>query len=121
MTLSRVYITQQPVPNRSGWMPNLTSAEKYGALEYVFEPEDYPYLKPKAAMAQAARSLRDFNQFDDYILWPNTGDPAAAWAVMLTLARKGIHQIKTLYYERGMKDGERSNRDGFYSVVTFTL
>jgi hypothetical protein len=115
----RVFITQQPAPARSGWMPNLTPAERYGALEYVFSAEYQPYLYPQKALRQAEEALRDFDPERDYVLWPNTGCPMAAWAVMLTLGRKGLRQIKALKFDRGLVNGERDNRNGFYTPITF--
>jgi hypothetical protein len=117
----RVFITQQPAPNRSGWTPNLTPAAKYGALEFVFASEDKPFLDTTRALVVARAALLDFDPERDFVLWPNTGDPAAAWAVMLVLGNKGIRKVRTLYFERSMTNGERDGRNGFYTPVVFNL
>jgi hypothetical protein len=102
-------------------MPNLTPASKFGAMEYVFDAEDKPFLNTARALRTAEKALVDFDPERDFVLWPNTGDPAAAWAVMLVLGRKGIRKVKTLYFERNLVDGERDNRKGFYTPIVFNL
>lgn len=118
---SFVYVTQRPVPNGRGWCPNLSPAAKYGALQYIFEADERPYTDPNEALRCAEESLRDFDPELDYVLWPNTGDPIAAWAVIITLARRGFLQIKTLYWERKLEGGVRSSSEGFYSPIVFRL
>jgi hypothetical protein len=119
---SRVFVTQQPRPNKQGWTPNLTPATKYGAIHYVFAGGDRPYSDPDGAIFQATEALADFDPRKDYLLWPNTGDPAAMIAVMSVLARKGISSIKFLNWERKLsRQGERNIRQGFYTPILFNL
>jgi hypothetical protein len=119
--MSRVFITQQPKPNAVNWVPNLSPAAQFGAFNYIFGPDDKPWLHTDWALDHAAGILREFNQEEDYILWPNTGDPAGVWAVMLVLARMNINKIRVLCWERKLKDGVRSKSEGFYSPITFQL
>ena len=119
--MNRVFVTQQPKPNSNGWTPNLQPATQFGAIHYVFNGSDRPYCDPDHALEVAAEVLRDFNPDKDYVLWPNTGDPAAVWAVLLALARMPINKIKFLYWERKLVDGVRTKSDGFYTPVTFNL
>jgi hypothetical protein len=112
---SRVFVTQQPKPNGKGWMPNLAPAGQFGLLHYVFAPEDVPSASPDAAVLRAYDQLSTFDCEADYVLWPNSGDPIAAWAVMLALARR-VRKIKVLYWERKMENGVRSTSDGYYTV-----
>jgi hypothetical protein len=112
---SRVFVTQQPKPNAKGWMPNLTPASQFGQLQYVFATDEIPSASPAASMLRAYDQLSSFDPEADYVLWPNTGDPIAAWTVMLALARK-VHKIKVLYWERKMENGVRSTTDGYYTV-----
>jgi len=119
--MSRVFVTQQPRPNASGWTPNLTPASDFGTLRFVFEPEQRPSASPNQALRHAQVVLKDFDPDEDFVLWPNTGDPSAAWAVMLALAKKGVERIQTLYYERSLVNGVRDRRNGFYTPVVFHL
>lgn len=119
--MSRVFITQQPVPNRLNWVPNLEPAAKYGEFVYIYQGAEKPWTDPAGAMDQASQILKNFNPEEDYILWPNTGDPAGVWAILLVLARLPIHKVRFLYWERKLTDGVRSRTEGFYSPITFNL
>jgi hypothetical protein len=119
--MGRVFITQQPKPNKANWMPNLSPAMPYGHFIFVFGANEQPWTDPDGAMEKAQVALRDFDPDEDYVLWPNSGDPAACWIILLVLARFSINKIRMLYWERKMEDGVRSRTDGFYSPVTFNL
>ena len=115
---STIYVTQRPVPNRVGWVPNLSQADRYGKLVYVFEGGKQVFSRTDQGLKHAKEMLEDFNPDHDYILWPNSGDPAALWCCQHALAGMGVPYIKYLYWERGFKDGKRSNSEGFYSPIT---
>lgn len=119
--MGRVFITQQPRPNARGWTPNFNPATQYGSLHFVFSGSDHPYCNPDQAIEDAAHVLSDFDPDNDYVLYPNTGDPAAIYTVLIVLARMPIDKIRFLYWERKMVDGVRSSTDGFYSPITFKL
>lgn len=119
--MGRVFITQQPKPNHTGWMPNLSPAAPYGRFVYVFSSDAAPWTNPDEAVEIATAALADFDPDEDYILYPNSGDPAAMWIILLVLARFNINKLRVLYWERKLVDGERSRRDGFYSPVTIKL
>lgn len=116
--MGTVYVTQQPKPNRLGWTPNLSGAAEFGKLAYVFSGSDTPYCDPERAMDEARHALHSFDPDEDYVLWPNSGDPASIWVVLMTLSRFPINKIRFLYWERKMTGGVRSRTDGFYSPVS---
>jgi hypothetical protein len=116
----RVFVTQKPKPNSKGWTPNLSPAAEYGAIHYVFQSSDAAFGNPDAAISAAKRKLESFDAEKDYVLWPNS-DPAAFMAVILALAKKGVHKIQMLYWERKLEDGKRSSSEGFYSTITFNF
>lgn len=121
-TPSRVFVTQQPRPNRHNWVPNLESATQYGRLEYVFSGSESAYCDPDGAFSKALQRLQTFRPDLDYILWPSSGDPATTWAVMLALSRLAqVSHIRILYWERSLVDGHRSQVEGFYTPITFQL
>ena len=118
---SRVFITQQPRPNKQDWTPNFTPATRYGTLFYIFSASDRPSMDPDGAIFQAAEALEDFNPLCDYLLWPNSGDPGAVVAIMAVLARKQISKLTILNWERRLVRGTRDVRQGFYTPITFRL
>lgn len=111
-----VYVSQQPVPNRHQWVPNLEPATKYGALKFIFQGEDQPYMKPQKSLAQAKEILKDFDSDQDYLLWPNTGDPAAMWCAILALTSIGVEVIPFLYW-----NNPRGNKVGYYAPMQINL
>lgn len=119
--MGTVFITQQPRPNRLGWLPNLSPASQFGKFVYVFTAADAPWTNPDAAMEKATDLLRDFNEDEDFVLWPNSGDPAAMWIILAILARFPLRKIRILYWERKLENGERMKGDGFYTPVTINL
>lgn len=117
---SNVFITQQPRPNRRGWMPNLDPASEFGNCHFVFNSAERPSLNPDSAIIKAGYQLRSFDCEKDFILWPNTGDPAALWAVIMALcSRTDVHQIQFLYWERKLVNNQRSSTEGWYVPIKF--
>lgn len=119
--MSRVFITQQPRPNKLGWTPNLSRAAGYGNFVYIFEAEDKPWANPNASVDKAIAVLSEFNPDTDYLLYPNSGDPLGAMIVFMVISRFSFSQVKMLYWERKLENGVRSPSDGFYSPITINL
>lgn len=116
-----VFVTQQPAPNKRGWTPDLTPAAQYGQIEYVFEGGEAVYANPQRSMQQAKARLKDFNPALDFVLYPGTGDPAAAYATIMAINSMGITDITYLYWDRIRdENGQRSNK-GVYVPVKFSL
>lgn len=123
MTISKVFVTQRPVPNHRDWVPNLAPATVFGEIKYVFEPEDFICTNPKDAMEKAKTRLADFNPETDYILYPSTGDPAAVYVICLCIGHWFTdHEIQFLYWDREKTEGgERSHTKGNYRVTKIPL
>ena len=119
--MGTVFITQQPRPNSYGWTPNLSSAAQYGKFNYVFAGEDAPWSNTKSATEQAIATLSNYDPDEDFILYPNAGDPMAIFIIISVLARLAIDKITFLYWERSLVNGKRSRTDGFYSPITLNL
>jgi hypothetical protein len=119
--MGTVFITQQPRVNSNGWVPNLGPAAKYGKFVYIYAGEDMPWCNTKSATEQAIATLAKFNPDEDFILYPNSGDPMAVFIIFSVLARMSINKITVLYWERNLVDGKRSRTDGFYSPITLNL
>lgn len=116
-----VYVVQQPVPNRKNWVPDLTPANEFGAIEYVFKSDDNVYALPGPMMKKAQKIFKDFDPNNDYLLWPNTGDPAALWTCCFALAILGFDKISILYWNRKRISGQRDYQQGFYVPITYDL
>lgn len=120
--MSRVFITQQPRANRKGWTPNLTPAEKFGALHFIFSGSERPSTDPEGAVFTAQAALEDFDPKKDYLLWPNSGDPAAVLTAVAVIARKhNVSSIRFLNWERKYHRGQRSKTEGFYTPISIPL
>tara|TARA_R110002020_G_scaffold2343_1_gene10854 strand:+ start:416 stop:802 length:387 start_codon:yes stop_codon:yes gene_type:complete len=117
--MSKVYIVNRPVKNKFGWVPDLSDASRYGALEIVFEPNDKPQFLPGPSVQKARRIMKDFSS-EDYILWPGGGDPIA---VMITcmIASEKANTVRVLRWERNNDEGERDRRKGWYMPVALEL
>jgi hypothetical protein len=111
-----VYVTQQPKPNRHNWVPNLEPATQYGALHFIFGAESQPYCHPRSSMLTAKKALANFDPEKDYVLCPNSGDPAALWCVLLALGSAGIDQVQMLYWNK-----PNNNFKGYYVPITFPI
>jgi len=115
---SVVYVIQQPKPKEGGWTPNLQPAVEYGRIEFVFDAGDRIYADPKAALEKARTRLKDFDPENDYLLWPNFGDPASQWLVVAHLTANGFNTLRWLYWTRGRVGNAMSNENGFYIPIT---
>ncbi len=117
-----VYIAQQPRPNKSGWTPDLSSADKYGRFEYVFGSSERVYALPGPSMFKVRKILKDFNPEEDYFLWPGVGDPMALACCIQALSELGLDYYNFLYWDRKRSStGERDPSKGFYVPITLPI
>lgn len=120
--LPRVFVIQQPKPNRNNWVPNLEPATQFGAIHYLFNGQERPADDPDAALDDVIAMLeREEYQPDvDYILWPNTGDPIGVYATLLAIGQN-YPCCQVLNWDRKLVNGESSKTEGFYTAVRFNL
>lgn len=111
-----VYVSQQPIPNRHNWTPNLEPATKYGQLKFIFQGDSQPYQTPQKSLFHAFKALRGFDPERDYLLWPNTGDPTAMWCAVIALGILSMPKINFLYWNK-----PRGNAIGYYAPIEFDL
>jgi hypothetical protein len=121
--MSRVYVIQQPRPDKRGWEPDLSSASDFGAIHFIFDSADRPSTDVAWAERKARHKLQEFDPAADYILWPGIGDPLAVSIVMKVLFTSGSEitgvNINMLIWNRKLSsDGARLLRSGFYTPVT---
>lgn len=104
--MSKVYVIQQPIPNGAGWVPDLGPASQYGAIEFIFDSTDRVYADPSSAKKKLIAKLSKFNAEEDYLLWPNAGDPASAWLTIAMLSTGGFKKLRYLYWQKPRKGNE---------------
>lgn len=120
------YCIQEPSPHRdvaTGVMVprDLSSAARYGRLEFLFNQEEKPSLTPGPAYFKLHKKLREFRPEKDYIFHAG-GDTLACGLVFAALADLGAERISWLRWERerGL-DGERIKGAGFYVPVSVKI
>jgi len=116
-----VYVVQQPKPNKSGFLPDFSSAADFGEMKFIFSSDEKVFAIPGPSLTKAKRELKVFNQEEDYILWHNAGDPAAMYAVLIALmAEHNPSKINFLYWNRKRdSSGNREPHAGFYVPCKF--
>lgn len=112
-----VFVTQQPIPNKHNWTPDLTPAAQYGKLQYVFNQGPL-FNEIKSAQRAAEIALKHFDPETDYVCWPCAGDPAALYVIIMTLMKLGHRKINYLYWSRKLNhDGVRVRSSGEYLPI----
>jgi hypothetical protein len=114
-----VYIVQRPRENKFGWTPDLTDANRYGAMEIVFETTDRPQFLPGPSLHKARKIMKDFGP-EDYLLWPGGGDPVAVMICSM-VAAENSPIVRFLRWERNKDEGQRDRRKGWYMPVALEL
>lgn len=117
-----VYVTQRPRPNSKGWQPDLSSANRYGELQFIFESDERIYALPGPSLFKARKTLVTFDHEKDFILHPHMTDQIAGWvAVAALLSRNEVDVppfVNFLYFDRVRKeDGTRTGQDGHYYPI----
>lgn len=96
-----VWVAQEPTPRMgTGWVPDLSPAERFGHISFVFDAGEKPWTDPCAAISKIHARMMGFNPSHDFILWAQSGDPASFWLIIQTLTARGFHRLHYLYYQR---------------------
>lgn len=120
--MSKVYITQEPKPNGAGWAPSMAPAAEYGALHFVFGKNDQPFMNIEESIERAKDELRNFNPDEDFICWPNSGDPAALWTIIMVLVDAGYPDLTFLYWNRHKDEsGAVLKGKGYYQPLRINV
>lgn len=121
---SIVYVVQEPPPvYRTGRPPifkDLSSAQRYGRIEYVLDQSDQPSLTPGPCLHKVSRVLRTFNPTNDYLCYAG-GDPLSIAFAMIALKEMNFAEVSLLRWDRERDtDGVRTY-GGFYTPVSVKL
>ena len=92
---------------------DLSSAQRYGRIEYVLPASPSASLTPGPSFMKAARKLRDFDPDKDYLVFPG-GDPMALLVCGLALAELGITEVQILRWDRERAPGGGRTGAGYY-------
>lgn len=114
-----VYVVQKPKPGPSGFVYDISPAQSFGSLAFIFDDTEQPGAKPGPSMHKAQSALRDFCD-EDYILWAG-GDPAAMAIVAMAASRINNGRVKFLRWERERVGGQRDPKRGYYLPVQISL
>lgn len=110
-----VWVMQQPLVKTDGWKPDLTSAERYGRIEFLLPMGHKTYVNPLQTQQLLYPSLQIFDPAHDYLLWANFADIASSWMVVAMLTAAGYKELKYLYWQSGREAGT-----GLYIPVTLS-
>ena len=121
--MAQVFITQQPTPNKNGWTPDLSSAAEYGTLKFVYPAKMQVNARIDECVQMAIDTLASFDAEEDYILFPNTGDPASKYVILMVLGNYyGFHKLSFLYWSRKRdENGAIVQNRGFYMPITIEM
>lgn len=112
----KVYCIQKP----RGKPRDLSSANRYGAIEFVLDDTDAPSQNPSASYHKIHRRLLGF-EVNDYIFTAG-GDPLAMGLVVAALKELGHREINFLVWERERDiDGTRKHGVGYYVPLRVKL
>jgi len=116
-------VTKRPTPDKKGWLPDLSPADKYGAKEFVFEGADRVFALPAPSLHKARRKIgARFDYRSDYLLHPNTMDQMALVNCLIAILEQNPPHINMLYYDRIQQpDGSRNPRIGTYYPIRIDL
>lgn len=110
--MSKVFVIQQPQQVR-----DYSSASRYGAIEYLLQPNARPSLTPGPVLKKLVDTLqaKKFNPETDYLLWAG-GDPLSMFLAGVALHQMGYSQIQFLVWERERDPETGLRKDvGFYT------
>jgi len=108
--MSRVFVPQKPSAQRESISKiDLSIAEKYGEIVYVFPDNCQPSHDPIGSLEKARDTLDDFDFNNDFYLVAG-GDPFAAAICGMILGqnaeRDDVLHFNYLRYDRGFRGGE---------------
>ena len=118
-----VFVTKRPVPDGKGWLPDLTPAQDYGPLEFIFEGHEKVFALPQPALHKARRVLlKKFKPEEDFLLHPNSTDQMVMVVCLAAIMDMRPEFIRVLYWDRTLqKDGSRDRRKGSYYPIKLEL
>ena len=75
-----VFIVQKPKPGPQGITYDVTPAEEYGKIKFIFDAYENPSSHPLASLEKVREILADFDGENDYIIAAG-GDPYGLFLV----------------------------------------
>lgn len=115
-----VYFPRELLPVKASSSLDLSSATRYGKLEFILTHEQSPSFMPGPCMNCMRSTLKDFNPEVDYIA-DGGGDKMGLALLMLVLRDMNFRTVRYLRWERErLPDGTRV-KAGYYVPVSVPL
>lgn len=106
---AKVFCVQQPRSNDR----DLSSANRYGKIQFLLDAEDMPSINPSACLHKMNKPLQEF-EHKDYMFYAG-GDPLGLGLAMCLLKDNGFTEFQLLRWERERDiKGRRQTGQGFY-------
>lgn len=113
--MTKIYITNQPMPGPNGYAYDVSSAQQFGEIVYVFGPSTpRPSITPRQAWEHCLDVMRDAEP-GDYICAAG-GDPLGTVMASAAIDRLTDGRFNYLRWNRG-----RDGAPGYYSELTLNL
>lgn len=93
-----VYIICKPKPGPQGNTYDVSPAQEYGGIEFIFDAYDNPSSDPRASIEKVRIKLGKFDVKKDYIVTAG-GDPYAALLVGYVMCEMNL-PLRYLRFER---------------------
>lgn len=119
-----VFVVAKPKPGPQGNTYDISPAQEYGSVSFIFDAYENPSANPRKAIEQVRNALLDFNPSTDYIVTAG-GDPYGALLVGFVLCEMNL-PLRYLRFERlrsriASSDNENASHEivksGYYVPV----
>lgn len=115
-----VYFPRELLPVKPSSSLDLSSASRYGKMEFILSHDESPSFMPGPCMNRMRSALKEFNPEQDFIA-DGGGDKMGLALMMLVLRDMNFRTVRYLRWERErLPDGTRV-RAGYYVPVTVPL
>lgn len=93
-----VYVVQKPKPGPQGITYDITPAEEYGEIKFIFDAYENPSSHPMSAIKKVRDVLNDFDIHTDYIVAAG-GDPYGLFLLGYVMSEFN-YPLRWLRFER---------------------
>lgn len=113
-----VFVVQKPKPGPNGAIYDITPAQEFGTVNFIFDAYENPSSRPVAALEKVRATLADFDSAKDYVVAAG-GDPYGLFLVGFVMNEIGA-ELKWLRFERIKQKpvpGKQQEQEGYYVEV----
>ena len=113
-----VFIVQKPKPGPQGITYDVTPAEEYGKIKFIFDAYENPSSHAAASIEKVRDALNEFDPENDYIIAAG-GDPYGLFLVGYVM-NEFSYPLRWLRFERVKQrptPGQIQKTSGYYAPV----